>query len=274
VAGVPALKETVRPPAGAAELSVTVPVGAGKLPPARVFGLSETLTRVGALIVSGADTAAPFRLADTLTVVSTATATVETLNVAVVAPAATRTLAGTVAGDVVLRVTVEPPAGVAELRVTVPVLVAPPATVEGERLTLSKVGSGGAVTVSVAISTMPLSFAVMFAVAPEATAEVVTVNAADVWPARMVTLAGAVAAALSLERATTRPPTGAALLTVTVPVEEVPPRTEVGLSDSVLSTGAVTVKGAVTVTPFSRPDSVTGVSVATAKVVIGNVAET
>lgn len=49
----------------------------------------------------------------------------------------------------------------------------------------------------------------------------------------MVTLDGTVAAGALLERLTTAPPLGAAPLRVTVPVEEDPPLTLVGLSASV-----------------------------------------
>ena len=60
---------------------------------------------------------------------------------------------------------------------------------------------------------------------------VVTVNVALLAPAATVTLAGTVAAAvLSLERETAAPPLGAGPLRVTVPVEDDPPVTLVGLS--------------------------------------------
>jgi len=59
---------------------------------------------------------------------------------------------------------------------------------------------------------------------------VVTVKVAVVAVAATVTLAGTVAAALLLDSVTTAPPVGAALLKVTVPVDEVPPVTEVGFS--------------------------------------------
>ena len=78
-----------------------------------------------------------------------------------------------------------------------------------------------------------------------ATAIVVTVKVTDVAPAAMVTDAGGVAAVELLLRAITRPPVGAAELIVAVPVEDVPPTTEVGFSVIELSVGALIVSVAV-----------------------------
>ena len=64
------------------------------------------------------------------------------------------------------------------------------------------------------------------------TAEVVTGKLALVWPAGTTTEPGTVAAAALLDRNTPKPPGGAAMLSVTVPVEEVPPVTEVGFNDT------------------------------------------
>src|SRR5260370_10230766 len=73
----------------------------------------------------------------------------------------------------------------------------------------------------------------MDTVVDEATALVLTVNVALVAPAATVTLDGTLAAAvLLLETMTTAPPDGAAPLKLTVPVEEFPPVTLVGFSDS------------------------------------------
>jgi len=61
------------------------------------------------------------------------------------------------------------------------------------------------------------------------TGPVDTVKPAVVAPDATVTLAGTAAiAGLSLERATTAPPAGAAALRITVPAEELPPTTAVG----------------------------------------------
>ena len=69
-------------------------------------------------------------------------------------------------------------------------------------------------------------------------------NVALVAPAATVTLAGTVATAvLLLPSVTTAPPAGAALLNVTVPVEEAPPVTLVGfrLTEVTTTAGAFTV---------------------------------
>jgi hypothetical protein len=81
-----------------------------------------------------------------------------------------------------------------------------------------------------------------------ATGAVVTLNVALVAFGAIVTLAGTLAAAiLLLLRVTSAPPAGAGPFKVTIPVDEVPPRTEVGLTDIELSVAAVTVKIAVLV---------------------------
>jgi hypothetical protein len=68
------------------------------------------------------------------------------------------------------------------------------------------------------------------------------VNVALVAPAVTVTLAGTVAAAvLLLPSVTAAPPAGAALLNVTVPVEDAPPITVAGLTDTEETVGAFTV---------------------------------
>jgi hypothetical protein len=72
----------------------------------------------------------------------------------------------------------------------------------------------------------------MVTVVDEATGLVLTANVALVAPAAIVTLGGTLAAPLLLESATCAPPVGAGPLNVTVPVEEFPPATLVGFSES------------------------------------------
>ena len=74
---------------------------------------------------------------------------------------------------------------------------------------------------------------------------VVIVKVAVVEPAATRTVAGRVADVLFDERLTESPPVGALPLKVTVPVEEVPPTTEVGETVKLVSVGAVTVNVAV-----------------------------
>jgi len=172
-----------------------------------------------------------------LTVIDAATALVLTVNVALVAPAATVTLAGTLAAVVLLleSVTVAPPAGAAPLSVTVPVEEFPPVTLVGFSESEERVGGGGgaAVTVSEADLLAPLNVAEIETVVDTATALVLTVNVALVAPAATVTLDGTLATVvLLLESVTTAPPDGAAPLSVTVPVEEFPPVTLVGFTET------------------------------------------
>src|SRR5262245_18168997 len=87
-------------------------------------------------------------------------------------------------------------------------------------------------TVSVAVRVAPPPTPVIVTVVVLATVLVETVNVALVAPEATVTLAGTVAAlVLELESVTTSPPAGAALVSVAVPVEELPPVTPVGLSE-------------------------------------------
>src|SRR2546422_11540638 len=89
---------------------------------------------------------------------------------------------------------------------------------------------------------------------------VVTVNVTLVAPTGTVTLAGTVAAVLSLDSVTCAPPAGAGPSSVTVPVELLPPVTVVGLSPSEERPAAgFTVRVAGRVTPLYTAEMVTGV---------------
>ena len=79
------------------------------------------------------------------------------------------------------------------------------------------------------------------------TAVVLAEKVAVVAPCSTVTLPATVAAALLLDRVTTAPPTGAGLLIVTVPVEDVPPVTLAGFIDTAVRAGGLMVNVAVCV---------------------------
>ena len=88
-------------------------------------------------------------------------------------------------------------------------------------------------------------------------------------PPGTVTLAGTLAArGRLLARLTATPPAGAAALKVTVPVEEVPPTTLVGLTVNAVSAGRVgySVKGCDRVTPPPDTEIVTMVCAVTGAV--------
>jgi len=197
-----------------------------------------------AVIVRVAVCDTPFDVAVMVELVSVATDFVDTVNVAVVAPAATETVVGTLAVvPLAASATDKPPVGAALARVTVPVDVLPPVTEVGLRATEATVG---AVIVNDAVTGVPpFAEAPIEAVWFVATAAVVTVKVPLVDPAAMEAVAGTVAAELFEERATDIPPVGAALLIVTVPVEEVPPTTEVGFKATVDTVGELTVNAAV-----------------------------
>src|SRR3990170_2305020 len=71
---------------------------------------------------------------------------------------------------------------------------------------------------------------------------VLTGKLAVVAPAATVTLAGSVAAALLLDSATSAPPAGAGPFKLTVPVEDSPPVTLAGLTETAASAGGLIVR--------------------------------
>lgn len=77
-----------------------------------------------------------------------------------------------------------------------------------------------------------------------------TVKLAEVAPPATVTLAGTCAAAvLLLDNVTMAPVLGAGPVSRTVPVDELPPTTEVGLKVTDVNVAGVTVRVAVLATP-------------------------
>lgn len=168
-----------------------------------------------------------------LTAVTLVTELVVAVKVVVVDPVATVTLAGTCTAAVLLLVSeiVAPPVGAAPLRVTVPVDEFPPVTLVGFSVTDDNDTEAPGFTVSVALLEPLLYVPVIVTLVTLATELVVTVNVAVVDPAATLTLIGTCAAVvLLLVRETLAPPVGAAPLSVTVPVDELPPVTLVGLS--------------------------------------------
>src|SRR5215467_12476873 len=156
--------------------------------------------------------------------------------VALVAPAATVTEAGTAAALALLvSETSAPPTGAAMASVTVPVLPAPPVTVDGLSTRDARIGF----TRMVAALEAPLELAVIVTTVPVVTRLVVMAKVALVAPAATVTETGTAAAlALLLVSETTAPPAGAAALSVTVPVLRAPPVTVDGFITAELSVGA------------------------------------
>ena len=187
-----------------------------------------------------------------VTEVEAATALVVTENVALVAPAAMVTLAGTWAAALVLdSMTTAPPAGAGPFNVTLPVGDAvPPVTLAG--LTVSDVGIGG--TTVIAAAWLVLSNDAEIVIEADApTALVLMVKVAVVAPSGTVTPAGTLATPeLLLDSATRIPSLGAAELSVTVPVDEPPPVTLLGLTLSDESEGpsGLTVSDVVRVSPL------------------------
>jgi len=158
-----------------------------------------------------------------------AIAVVVTVKVAEFDPARTVTEAGTDAAALFeARVTVVPPVGAPLERVTVPVeLAKPPITVVG--LTETPVNAPG-VTVRLAVAVVEPVAPVMVAVAFEATAPVVAVNVPVDAPAAIEIEAGTVTAALfDVKLTVTVAPVATGAYKVTVPVELLPPETDVGL---------------------------------------------
>jgi len=227
--------------------SVTVPVMVAVLPPITDEAERTTLIRLAGWTVKVAVFGTLLNVPVITEVDELDTPNVVMVNVADVAPAAIVTLAGTVATVVVpeVSVTTKPPAGAGPVIVAVPVEGLPPTTDVGDKLT--ELMAGG-LTVSVVFTLAVPCVAVIVATVLVATAVVVTVNVAVVAPAATVTFAGTVAAEALDVRFTVDPPAGAGALSVTVPVEEVPPVTVEGETVTLESDPALIVRVAVAVT--------------------------
>jgi hypothetical protein len=129
---------------------------------------------------------------------------------------------------------VSPPTAAAAVKVTVPVVPAPPVKVASVRATEATVGG---FTVNVAVFATPY-VAVIVACVEALTAVLVTWKVAADCPAATVTVAGTAAAELLLDSVTAAA-AGAAPLSVTVPVDGVPPGTVDGLRATVVIAGLI-----------------------------------
>jgi hypothetical protein len=186
--------------------------------------------------------------AEIVTLLEVATVFVVTVKVAVVFPEVTVTLAGTVATPVLLleRVTTVPADGAGPEIVTVPVEGDSPLTVVGFKVRELATGVWIVSVVVRLTPRLPVIVTLVFAV----TGLLVTVKVAVVAPAATVTVAGTVVSVVLLvDRVTVAPPVGAGPVKVTVPVDDVPPITDVGLRVTELRVAAVTIRVAVLVTP-------------------------
>jgi hypothetical protein len=177
----------------------------------------------------------PLRIAEIVTVVEALTALVEMAKTAFVAPSETVALAGTPATPPLLleSETVAPPAGAAPESVTTPWEGEPPLTLDGLVTRPWSVGAAGGAPATVTVSgddrLPPLNEAVIVTVVLAATAVVVIVNVPVKPPVGTVTLAGTLATAGLLLESETTVVWGAAALTITVPLDALPPTTVDGL---------------------------------------------
>jgi len=187
------------------------------------------------------------------------------------APAGTDTEPGTLAeGLLETKLIVAPPLGAFLASETVPVAPFPPTTEVGETVNPE---SNGVKTVSVAVCVELPKVAVMVAVAVEVTEEVVTVNVPVVLPAGTVTVPGTTALELFEPKPTETPAPGAGPFKVTVPVEVIPPVTDLGESPRLMSAAGVMLRVAVCVLEPRVPVTVAITAVVTPEVVIENVTE-
>ena len=241
--------ETTKPPEGAAAVSVTVPCAA--LPPATDAGATDTAdSAAGAgdedgVTIIGAERVTPPQVPEIVDEVDAVTEVVAMVKLALVDPAATVTLAGTeVAVELSESETSAPPLGAAALSVTVPFDELPPTTLLGLTDTDESAALGGGAEPAVIKSSaclpgLPARSAKTFMLNCELTALVTMVKLALVAPAGIVMLDGIVAtvAGAGVESATTVLPLCGAL-SVTVPVDGLPPTTLVGLTETPERTGA------------------------------------
>src|SRR5215212_9302258 len=165
------------------------------------------------------------------------TADVVTVKAAVAVPAGTMTVFGTLAAAASdVSVTLTPPSAATPSRAIVPLAGVPPVTWVGLIASASK---RGARTTKEAVVVDVPNVAVIVDVTSQATALVVISALADALPSGTSTNAGAETAAALVDRSTTTPPCGAAVLRVSVAVASLPPTTLGGamVNDAIVGGG-------------------------------------
>jgi hypothetical protein len=208
--------------------------------PATVLGLRVIVDRLGGRSVRVAVFVTPLFFALIVTTVSFDTAEVLRLNVAEFWPAGIVTDAGTAAAVLLLEsVTMSPFGGAEPVRVIVPIEAVPPGTVPGAIVTVPTVAG---VTVRIEDWLFPANVAVMVEVVFVVIPTVRTVKFAELWPWETVTVGGTDDVALLLVSGTVWPPAPAGPLRFTVPVDVLPPPTEVGFRLIETRVAGVTVK--------------------------------
>lgn len=237
---------TIAPPAGAAELSVTLPIEPA--PPVTEFGtkLTDASPRVTDRFTVSVPAAVVVPVvATTMAISELPTAAVVTEKVCVVAPAGTVTLAGTgTAVELLVSATGYPLEGAGAFSVRVPDDVWPAVTLAG--LNANAATAGGS-RVSVVVFVDPLSAAPMVSARGFPTAVVVIVKLALVVPPGTVTVAGTCADALFVLSTIGAPPAAAADASTTVAVVERPPVTVIGARLNAVICGDATTRTAVAV---------------------------
>jgi hypothetical protein len=154
-----------------------------------------------------------------------------TVNVPLVDPDGMVMFAGTVAAlELLESVTSAPPDSAGVLSVAVPCDGLPPDTVLGFNEIELRASAMKGPTWTVALAVVPPNEPVIGMFIEKGTTRVDAVNVALASPAGTVTLAGTVTGSAALSE-TTAPPAGAAPLSVAMPVIELPPITNVALSE-------------------------------------------
>ena len=261
-------KFTTTPPGPATSARVTVAVVF--TPPATDPLASDRAVTLGGLTTSSVVAVAVASVALIVAVTELATCVVPTVKVLLIEPAGTVTVAGSVTPARLLESeTTIPPVGALLLNVTVPVELLLPTTLDGASETDANRPARTAkapVTLDacvLAVTTTPVSVETAF---------VFTVKIASCEPAATVTLAGTVAAASLESRFTIKPPAGALLSRLTMPVAVLPPATPDGEIVMTKTRGAITVRTAAAVVPFAAAVIVDDVLTVTGTVVMVNVA--